>query len=72
MSAPKNIWMLGKTIAGVNHWIGVKGGMFRWLDDKDRALQLVRSRDADALFEVIGDAERIEWCYGTSVDEDPA
>lgn len=52
-------WLLEKDIVGVPHWIGVEGGMFRWLADKDKALRLERRQDADALAEIIDDAEKI-------------
>lgn len=55
----KGTWLLEKKIGGQSHWIGVEGGMFRWLLDKDKALALARREDADKLAEIIDDAESI-------------
>ncbi len=52
-------WMLAKTISNKTHFIGVEGGVFRWLEDEDKALHLCRREDADKLAEIIDDAESV-------------
>lgn len=52
-------YLLEKKILKRSHYIGVKGGMFRWIEDKDKALHLARREDADRLAEVIDDCEAI-------------
>lgn len=52
-------YLLEKKINQVSFWIGVEGGMFRWLGDKDKALHLARREDADKLAEIIDDAESV-------------
>ena len=54
-----DLWLLQKKICGRSHWLGVKGGLFRWLLDRDEALALARREDADQLAEIIDDAESI-------------
>jgi hypothetical protein len=51
--------MLAKTISNKTHFIGVEGGMFRWLEDENKALHLCRREDADKLAEIIDDAESV-------------
>ena len=55
----KDTWLLEKKINEVSHWIGVEGGMFRWLLDKNKALKLATREDADKLAEIIDDAESV-------------
>ena len=52
-------WLLAKKIVGRTFFIGVEGGMFRWLEDEDKALHLCRREDADKLAEIIDDAEEV-------------
>jgi hypothetical protein len=59
-SMPHEHWLLAKKIVeGHSHYLGIEGGMFRWVPDKDKALHLARRQDADKLAEIIDDTESI-------------
>lgn len=52
-------WLLERRVNGKIEWMAIIGGMWEWTDDSTKALRLARRQDADALAEIIEDAEYV-------------
>lgn len=55
----ENGWLLERRQNGSAEWVMIEGGMWDWTTDSAKALRLSRRQDADALAEIISDADYV-------------